>query len=83
MPGLDPALQALRRLASGTGVRGAYFVLPPLAVVLRVHPRSPHLNPCLDRVQYSQRYAYRRFGTESKSEKNGSIFMDPPVLKRL
>ena len=45
-----------------------------------VHPRSPHLNPCLDCVQYSQRYAYQRFGTESKSEKNGSIFMDPTGL---
>ena len=32
------------------GVRGAYPVLPPLAVVLRVHPRSPHLNPCFDCV---------------------------------
>ena len=50
MPGLDPALRALRKLASGTGVRGAYLMLLPLAVVLRVHPRSPHLSPCLDCV---------------------------------
>ena len=50
MPGLDRALRALRKLASGTGVRGAYPVLLPLAVVLRVHPLSPHLNPCLDCV---------------------------------
>ena len=37
-------------VASASRVRGAYLVLPPLAVVLRVHPRSPHLNPCLDCV---------------------------------
>ena len=73
MPGLDPALRALRKLASGTGVWGAYLVLLPLAVVLRVGVLSPHLNPCFDCVYYSilysQRYAYRRIATESKSWK--------------
>ena len=50
-------------------MRGAYLVLPPHAVSLLVAPHSSHLNPRIDCVYYSQRYAYRRIATESNSEK--------------